>query len=447
DCRILEFKPDLKDFSLQGFVIKSFEVQKESDCKARCFQEHNCVSLNIGPSGNNGAYLCELSDSDHEMHSEALKPRDGFTYHSTEVIIPRSFFPELPNSTPNEPKTSTNPIESSSSLETLPKTISTKPTGNTIKNYFAYPTFSKLLSDNKILLDLYDECRTIIFQTPIHNKVIEGNVIRTEEVSHQGSCNEMCYMEPSCVSMNFGPKVGGNFTCELNQDHSSEGDQSPPVPQRKKGHIYLAIENPCSSNPCSNNGTCQAGYTDKGFRCKCPSGFTGAHCNEACSFDFEDGISAWEMTGTAFIYQPTFGDNPVARRRESANQQGDWWVGGAEKRPSESDPAGKLYGDSPKGTLISPCFRIAGRDISFLIGGGCSISDIRAELIVDNQVVRTETGNCKETMYRKSWDVKEFIGQYAQVRLVDERDRVWGHINFDDLKGDIICPHYSDENN
>lgn len=85
DCRILEFKPDLKDFSLQGFVIKSFEVQRESDCKARCFQEHNCVSLNIGPSGNNGAYLCELSDSDHEMHSEALKPKDGFTYHSTEV--------------------------------------------------------------------------------------------------------------------------------------------------------------------------------------------------------------------------------------------------------------------------------------------------------------------------------------------------------------------------
>ena len=99
DCRILEFKPDLKDFSLQGFVIKSFKVQRESDCKARCFQEHNCVSLNIGPSGNNGAYLCELSDSDHEMHSEALKPRDGFTYHSTEVSltskIGNNFFPAL----------------------------------------------------------------------------------------------------------------------------------------------------------------------------------------------------------------------------------------------------------------------------------------------------------------------------------------------------------------
>ena len=47
----------------------------------------------------------------------------------------------------------------------------------------------------------------------------------------------------------------------------------------------------------------------------------------------------------------------------------------------------------------------------------------------------------------KSWDVKKFIGQYAQVRLVDESDCCWGHINFDDLKGDIICPHYLDDNN
>ena len=111
--------------------------------------------------------------------------------------------------------------------------------------------------------------------------------------------------------------------------------------------------------------------------------------NVACSFDFEDGIGGWEMTGRAFIYQPTFGDNPKARGRESAQQQGDWWIGGAEDRPSENDaPAGQHPdgADPPQGTLISPCFRIVGRDISFLIGGGCTISDIRAELIVNNQV-------------------------------------------------------------
>ena len=63
------------------------------------------------------------------------------------------------------------------------------------------------------------------------------------------------------------------------------------------------------------------------------------------------------------------------------------------------------------------------------------------------QVVRTETGNCKETMFRKRWDVTEFTGQYAQVRLVDNKSANWAHINFDDLNGDIICPHYLNENN
>ena len=62
---------------------------------------------------------------------------------------------------------------------------------------------------------------------------------------------------------------------------------------------------------------------------------------------------------------------------------------GAENRPSGNDPAGRLYqesADPPQGTLISPCFRIVCKNISFLIGGGCTIKDIRAELIVDNQV-------------------------------------------------------------
>ncbi|XP_022785471.1 uncharacterized protein LOC111325822 [Stylophora pistillata] len=124
------------------------------------------------------------------------------------------------------------------------------------------------------------------------------------------------------------------------------------------------------------------------------------------------------MTGRAFIYQPTFGDNPAARRRESANLQGDWWIGGAEKRPSESDPAGGQHPDGadvPHGTLTSPCFRIVGKNISFLIGGGCTVNEVYAELIVNNQVVRKETGNCWETMYRKSWELGR-RGVYWSIR-------------------------------
>ena len=92
----------------------------------------------------------------------------------------------------------------------------------------------------------------------------------------------------------------------------------------------------------------------------------------ACSFDFEDGIGGWERTGTAFDNQPTFGDNPKARNRKSAKQQGNWWIGGAELRPKESALPGKQPHDvdSPQGTLTSPCFQIVGHNISFLIGGG-----------------------------------------------------------------------------
>ena len=39
------------------------------------------------------------------------------------------------------------------------------------------------------------------------------------------------------------------------------------------------------------------------------------------------------------------------------------------------------------------------------------------------KVVRKETGNCYETMYR---NVTDFIGKQARVRLVDESSTGWG---------------------
>ena len=108
--------------------------------------------------------------------------------------------------------------------------------------------------------------------------------------------------------------------------------------------------------------------------------------SKACKFDFEDGIGEWIKTGTAFNNQPTYGDNPTARGRESAKQQGNWWIGGFENRPLVSVPAGRVQGDAPQGTLTSPFFNIEGKHISFLIGGGCSLYASRAELIIDNQV-------------------------------------------------------------
>lgn len=55
------------------------------------------------------------------------------------------------------------------------------------------------------------------------------------------------------------------------------------------------------------------------------------------------------------------------------------------------------------------------------------------------QAVRNETGNCTETMLIKRWNVVAFVGQRARIRLVDFSSYGWGHINFDDLKGEISC--------
>ncbi|CAH3142269.1 unnamed protein product [Porites lobata] len=160
----------------------------------------------------------------------------------------------------------------------------------------------------------------------------------------------------------------------------------------------------------------------------------------ACNFDFETGLHGWKKTGTAFNNQPTYGDNPTARKRgQPAKQQGEWWIGGSENRPSKAATPGAVQGDGPQGTLVSPFFKIVGKRISFKIGGGCDIKTVRAELIVDHQVVKSTTGSCSETMSRKFWDVEAFVGRTASVKLVDFSSGGWGHINFDDLRGDISC--------
>ncbi|KAL9974218.1 hypothetical protein ACROYT_G011233 [Oculina patagonica] len=124
-----------------------------------------------------------------------------------------------------------------------------------------------------------DECRNIEFKEPVANKAMKNRVIRSEEVPNEGTCRLLCYMESNCVSINLGPLEGGKHKCELN--NATDENQITMILVDKPYFTYLAIENPCSSSPCLNNGTCQAGFTSKGFRCICRAGFTGTDCSQA----------------------------------------------------------------------------------------------------------------------------------------------------------------------
>ena len=148
-------------------------------------------------------------------------------------------------------------------------------------------------------------------------------------------------------------------------------------------------------------------------------------------------MSNWTLNGTAFNNQPTYGNNTLARNRKS-NHKGDWWIGTYENRSSPSEPFGGQQGDGPQGSMTSPSFQITGKLLTFLIGAGCrghTGPNIRAELIVDGEVVREETPTaCKEAMTEKSWNVTDYAGKNAQLRLVDHSSGHWGHINFDHLQ-------------
>ena len=95
-----------------------------------------------------------------------------------------------------------------------------------------------------------------------------------------------------------------------------------------------------------------------------------------------------------------------------------------------------FHGDDTRGMLTSPEFRIERMYIAFLIGGGKNHEKLALQLVVDGEVVRSATGpNDKpggsETLVQESWDVAEFAGKAAVLRIVDEAQGGWGHINVD----------------
>jgi hypothetical protein len=175
------------------------------------------------------------------------------------------------------------------------------------------------------------------------------------------------------------------------------------------------------------------------------------------SWDFEAGaLLGWSPTGTAFNYQPTYGDNSFVRavypspqrqglldRGEKSGMIGRYYIGTFEMRPGNSSdwrvpdstyPQGSYQGDGPTGTLTSDVFLILGSTISFLIGGGCDYYTEYVELIVDGFSVQKQTGDCSERMRRKVFDVSTYLNRAAQIRIVDNSQSMWGHINVDDFQ-------------
>ena len=147
---------------------------------------------------------------------------------------------------------------------------------------------------------------------------------------------------------------------------------------------------------------------------------THASANDIVIGEFEGATyGQWTTQGTAFGSGPALGTRPADR--------------GVRGFRGNGVASSELEGDAPTGTLSSPVFKIHRRYISFVIGGGSYEHHTCLNLLVQGEVVRSATGANSDTLLPGSWDVSRFLGQQAQVQVVDEARGDWGHINVDHI--------------
>ena len=150
-----------------------------------------------------------------------------------------------------------------------------------------------------------------------------NHTIETRKVKNLDDCELFCYLNDNCVSLNFKKDPGINpknhnsgHICELNNATHQRIDKkrifllswlegklpaeftnlliwdnilkitevlllhsSLKIRSFNLSIFVSLLQNSCDTySLCQNNATCQSGFTIKGYRCLCPPGFEGEHC-------------------------------------------------------------------------------------------------------------------------------------------------------------------------
>jgi len=151
------------------------------------------------------------------------------------------------------------------------------------------------------------------------------------------------------------------------------------------------------------------------------------------NLDFEAGsLKDWTAEGDAFKGQPVKGEIRKERKFaksgngfKTAKPQGDFWIGGFEIDEN----------DSGTGTLTSAPFKVTHGFASYRMGGGAHLQT-RMELVLagSGEVVFRTHGRNSETMFVETVDLSAIQGMEVFIRLIDEHEKGFGHLNFDDFR-------------
>lgn len=140
--------------------------------------------------------------------------------------------------------------------------------------------------------------------------------------------------------------------------------------------------------------------------------------DEVVLADFEGrDYGEWQAEGDAFGDRPATGT--LAEQQAVSGYRGKGLVNTYREK------------DASTGTLTSPEFTVSADYLSFLIGGGELPNEVGIELLINEQRVRVATGRNSETLKWRSWDVGDYRGLPARLRIFDRASGGWGHINVD----------------
>jgi hypothetical protein len=186
------------------------------------------------------------------------------------------------------------------------------------------------------------------------------------------------------------------------------------------------------------------------------------------NWGFELGLTAWVPSGNAFSSQPVVGNalsiqqNYLLSAQVQSTIGGDYWSGSslavghrgqAWIHTASPDLPPTLGGDQLMGTLRSKTFILTQPFLTFLIGGNQDDTNLRVELLVQAppgtpgdllvngmpfQIVMHATGLGSEILRREWWDVSNYLGQKAVLRIVDATTT--GHISVDDFQFQPASP-------
>ncbi|MES2475719.1 MAG: glycoside hydrolase family 32 protein [Verrucomicrobiota bacterium] len=127
----------------------------------------------------------------------------------------------------------------------------------------------------------------------------------------------------------------------------------------------------------------------------------------------------WTAAGKAFAKGPVTGE--LLAELEIENSSGALVL------------SSEVEGDAPTGTLTSPEFVISMPYLSYRIGGGDYERHACLDLIVEGKIVKSATGRNSDKLMPGAWDVKAWMGKRAVIRVVDEAEGHWGHVNVENI--------------